>query len=116
MNDTNGFGLIKDDEDGKEERYYHLNAGEWVELFNLVYAVVQNGAAISVYTSRGRNALCVAIKHGKDRTADWIGPDDAPYDKLDSVYRRWGIRRTDGPVREWVDLCIEDDRRARSDE
>ena len=116
MTDNKGFGLRKDAENDKVERGYHLNAGEWCELFGLIYLVVQEGAAVSVYTNRDGNALCVAVKHGTDRTASWIGPDDAPYDIINGVFDKWGVQRRRTPIEEWVDIALEDDRRAGSDD
>lgn len=95
-----GFGYKGPANEDREVRSYHLSDGEWVHLFCVIYLVAAQGGAASVYTSRDRSALCVAIKADKARQAYWIGPDDSATDVLLRIAREWNIRGDVEPLGE----------------
>ena len=99
---TNSFGLKKPAEGSKDARSYALSNRNWLDIFDIMYACVKNGAAPMLYTSSDGNALCLSIKHGKSNAKYWIGPDDDPSAVLSKVVTEWGIQFNDSVIDEVI--------------
>lgn len=97
-NDKPTFGLQKDTNAAKEERFFDLHDTQWVDLLEIIYICAVNGAAPMLYTSSGGHALCVSIKHGKEGRKYWIGPDDDPGVVIGRICDDWNVGFQDTPI------------------
>ena len=112
-----GFGLRETGNDSSNQKRYSVHPSEWLHILRIILYVVEQKAAVSLYTSRDGNALAISVKHGKQHKAYWCGPDDAPLDVLTDIIREWGIGESTADFRALIDwLASEEGHTALSDE